>query len=71
MAMTRATTKVEYRMERLDGGKWVEMPYINLTLVAHKERLEMWRRENPTETYRLATRTVTTTSWLEIPEEES
>lgn len=65
---TRESTRIEYRMERLEGGRWWEMPYMVLSLTAHKERLALYRRENPDETYRLASRTVTVSSWQEVPE---
>ena len=56
-------------MERLDDGHWVEMPYLNISRAALLERLALYRSENPTETYRLASRTVMTTSWLEVAED--
>lgn len=67
MVRTRESTRTEYRMERLEGNKWVEVPLgIKLTLEAQKQRLAVWSRENPGETYRLTSRTVSVTSWVEV-----
>jgi hypothetical protein len=66
---TRAIVTTEYRMERWDGIKWVDLPLgIKLGLAAQKERLAVYSRENPTEVYRLAWREVTVTPWREVTE---